>query len=74
MITVYGTMGGKQWIYLYQSNIYLILNRVGMKKYVAAEMCETLNDHWGWATDFNYKSPALIIKNLCKCRKVGANF
>ncbi len=50
------------------------MNRAGMKKYVAAEMCETLNDHWGFATDFNYKSPALIIENLCKCRKVGANF
>lgn len=50
------------------------MNREGMKKYVAAEMCETLNDHWGFATDFNYKSPAKIIENLCKCRKVGANY
>ena len=51
------------------------LDREGMPKYVAAEMCHTLNDHWGWAEDdFNYKSPASIIESLCHCRKVGANY
>ncbi|MBR2327445.1 MAG: alpha-L-fucosidase [Clostridia bacterium] len=51
------------------------LNREGMKKYLAAEMCETINDHWGTGSlDFNSKSPATLIENLCLCRKVGANY
>lgn len=51
------------------------MNREGMKKYIAAEMCETVNDHWGIGdNDFNYKSPANLIESLCNCRKVGANF
>ncbi len=46
-----------------------------MSKYVCAEMCQTMNDHWGIGDrDFNYKSPAEIITNLCACRKVGANY
>ncbi len=50
------------------------LDRDGMEKYVAAEMCYTLNDHWGIGeNDFNYKSPAELIETLCACRKVGAN-
>ena len=48
------------------------MNREGMSKYVSAEMCYTLNDHWGY-NDFNYKSPAELIETLCDCRKVGAN-
>ena len=51
------------------------MDRSNMTKYVAAEMCETLNDHWGYGTyDLNYKSVPHIIKNLCHCRKVGANY
>ncbi len=51
------------------------MDREGMPKYVAAEMCGTLNDHWGIGKDdFNYKSPKEIIENLCACRKVGANY
>ena len=51
------------------------MDREGMTKYVAAEMCETLNDHWGiGAHDFNYKSLSRLIENLCACRKVGANY
>lgn len=50
------------------------MNREGMSKYVSAEMCYTLNDHWGTGyNDFNYKSPAELIETLCDCRKVGAN-
>ena len=50
------------------------MNRDGMSKYVAAEMCLTLNDHWGIGyDDTNYKSPADLVKKLCDCRKVGAN-
>jgi len=51
------------------------INRDGMSKYVAGEMCQTVNQHWGIATnDFNHKSPAELIRDLCACRKVGANY
>lgn len=51
------------------------MDREGMTKYLASEMCETLNDHWGHGNgDFNYKSPKELIENLCECRKVGANY
>ncbi len=51
-----------------------VMNRSNMTKYIAAEMCYTLNDHWACAKcDFNYKSPAELIECLCDCRKVGAN-
>ena len=50
------------------------MDREGMSKYVAAEMCATLNDHWGCGNnDLNYKSPSEIIETLCACRRVGAN-
>lgn len=50
------------------------IDRRGMKKYVAGEMCETLCDHWGAADDINYKPVKQLIEELCECRKVGANF
>ena len=51
------------------------MDREGMEKYIAAEMCYTLNDHWGiGALDLNYKSPKELIEALCDCRKVGANY
>ncbi|MBQ6824052.1 MAG: alpha-L-fucosidase [Clostridia bacterium] len=50
------------------------MDREGMPKYLAAEMCYTVNDHWGIGdNDFNYKSPKELIEALCACRKVGAN-
>ncbi|MBR6708912.1 MAG: alpha-L-fucosidase, partial [Clostridia bacterium] len=50
------------------------MDRTGMPKYVAAEMCCTLNDHWGYGrNDLNYKSPKELIESLCACRRVGAN-
>lgn len=51
------------------------MDRRGMPKYVAAEMCQTMNRHWGIGKkDFCYLSPKEIIENLCACRKVGANY
>ncbi len=51
------------------------MNREGMPKYLAAEMCQTVNDHWGIGkSDFNYKSPKDLIESLCDCRRVGANY
>ena len=49
------------------------IDRRGMKKYVAGEMCETLNDHWGDAEDINFKPLKQIIEEICACRKIGAN-
>ncbi len=50
------------------------LDRRGMEKYVAGEMCHTFNFHWGIANnDFNYLSPAHVIEELCFCRRAGAN-
>ncbi|MCC5847477.1 MAG: alpha-L-fucosidase [Verrucomicrobia bacterium] len=51
------------------------LNRTGMEKYVAVEMCQTMNLHWGIGKhDFMYKSPAEVITDLASCRRVGANY
>ena len=51
------------------------MDREGHRKYVAAEMCHTMNNHWGFgANDCNYKSLAELIETLCACRRVGANY
>lgn len=45
------------------------------EKYVAAEMCQVLADHWGYAErDFHFKSMTEIIEDLCTCRRYHANF
>ena len=50
------------------------LNMEGAPKYVASEMCEVLNDHWGYAKmDFDYKAPAQLITEIVECRRYGAN-
>jgi len=50
------------------------INMEGAPKYVASEMCEIFCDHWGYAwEDLNYKSPALMIRELADCRRYGAN-
>lgn len=50
------------------------MDRRGAKKYVAAEMCHTMNFHWGIAKhDFNLLSPAHVIEELCLARRAGAN-
>ena len=50
-------------------------DRTGWPKYVAGEMCQTMNAHWGiGGLDFNYLSVPQIIENLCACRKAGANY
>ena len=51
------------------------MDRDGMPKYLAAEMSQTINAHWGCASiDLNCKSLAYLIETLCACRKVGANY
>ncbi len=44
-------------------------------KPIAGEMCQVLNDHWGYAEeDCNYKSVKELLENLVDCRKFGCNF
>ena len=44
-------------------------------KHRAGEMCQVLNDHWGYTeNDCNYKSVKELIENLVDCRKYGCNF
>ncbi len=51
------------------------IDRRGWPKYVAGEMCQTMNSHWGiGANDVNYLSPPQVIQNLSLCRRVGANY
>lgn len=57
----------------YERGMPTPIDRRGMKKYVAGEMCETLNDHWGDADDINFKSVKQLIEEICECRKIGAN-
>ena len=41
----------------------------------AGEMCQVLNDHWGYAeNDYNYKPVREIIENLVECRYYNCNF
>ena len=45
------------------------------EKPIAGEMCQVLNDHWGYCKDdCNYKSVKELIENLIDCRKYGCNF
>lgn len=50
------------------------LDREGQKKYLAAEVCDSVNMHWGIADDINFKSPKTIIEALCRNRGAGANY
>ena len=44
-------------------------------KYRAGEMCQVLNDHWGYTSgDCNYKSVKELIENLVDCRRFNCNF
>ena len=41
----------------------------------AGEMCQVLNDHWGYAkNDCNYKSIKELLENLVDCRRFNCNF
>lgn len=51
------------------------INLEDSPKYIASEMCQIFNEHWGYAeNDFNYKSLGNMIEDLCVCRRYGANF
>ena len=69
-----GEVGNAQIdVLTYERGLPTPIDRTGMTKYFAGEMCETLNDHWGDADDFNYKPIKQLIEEICDCRKVGAN-
>ena len=51
------------------------INMDDSPKYIASEMCQTLNEHWGYTKrDFCYQSLKDLIEDLCVCRKYGSNF
>ena len=51
------------------------INMEGSPKYIASEMCQTLNEHWGYTKlDFCYKSLKDLIEDFCVCRRYGSNF
>lgn len=50
------------------------INLEGTPKYIASEMCEVLNGHWGFARlDLNYSSMKEVIETLAGCRRYRAN-
>lgn len=50
-------------------------NLDGAPKYVAAEMCQTMNLHWGCGnSDFMTKSLPEFIETLCYCRRHRVNY
>lgn len=50
------------------------LNLADSPKYIASEMCEVFNSHWGYAAgDLNYKAPADCIRDIVQCRRYGSN-
>ena len=50
------------------------LNMEGAPKYIASEMCEVFNSHWGYTEqDLSYKAPAQLIETLAICRRYGSN-
>ena len=50
------------------------INLEDSPRYIASEMCEVLNNHWGYAAlDLSYLSMTDVIRNLADCRRYRAN-
>ena len=59
----------------YENNAAKPMNREGHSKYLATEVCKTMNSHWGRANgDFNFMSPKDVIEQLCHSRGCEANY
>lgn len=44
-------------------------------RYRAREMCQVINDHWGYSgDDFNCKPIKVLLENLTLCRRFQSNF
>ena len=51
------------------------INLTESPKYIASEMCQVFNDHWGYAAqDLNYKPLGEIIEDLAVCRRFRSNY
>ena len=51
------------------------MNLEDSPRYIASEMCEVMNNHWGYADlDLGYLSTGDVIGNLADCRRYRANF
>ncbi len=58
----------------YENGAAVPMDREGQPKYVAGEVCKTMNDHWGIGkNDLNFLSPANVIELLAHSRGCGAN-
>ena len=50
------------------------INLEDSPRYIASEMCEVLNNHWGYAAlDLSYISMTDVIRNVADCRRYRAN-
>ena len=59
----------------FENNVARPMNRDGKSKYIAAEVCRTMNHHWGRSCgDFDFMSPGKAIELLSHSRGCGANF
>ncbi|MCQ2380660.1 MAG: alpha-L-fucosidase, partial [Victivallaceae bacterium] len=59
----------------FENNAAKPMDRTGCTKYVAAEVCKTMNAHWGRSDmDFAFMSPHSIIERAAHSRGCGANF
>ncbi len=50
------------------------INRNGMKKYIAGEVCDSITNFWGIAEAFEIKSPKALIEQLSLSRCAGLNY
>ena len=58
----------------YEQGNASFIDREGHAKYVAGEVCRTMNNHWAIGrNDFNYFSPRDIIEMLARSRRCRAN-
>ena len=58
----------------YEQGKAKLIDRTGHSKYIAGEVCRTLNSHWGLgAGDLCYSSPKEIIELLAHSRSCRAN-
>ncbi|MCQ2378761.1 MAG: alpha-L-fucosidase [Victivallaceae bacterium] len=59
----------------FENNSAKPMNRTGCTKYIAAEVCKTMNYHWGRSeNDFAFLSPRDVIEKAAHSRGCGANF
>ncbi|MBQ7119601.1 MAG: alpha-L-fucosidase [Oscillospiraceae bacterium] len=50
------------------------IKRERMKKYITGEVCDSINNFWGVADDYDIKSPKVLIESLSNTRSAGLNY